>query len=269
MTFFKSVDKYKEIAKINFKNSFVYIWDNLLGKSAFIALIIFIFSQVWITIFALKGVSTIEGFTLAMMVWYLVIAEAIVTSLGRIMVTIGDEIKSGDIANYLNKPYHYILYKYALTIGRATFTFFVTFIVGGIVAYLTVGFPIIKFYSIPFVFIICFLAITLNFIFMSIFALAAFWIEETSGLYFIYQKLVFTVGGMLVPLEIFPLWLAKIGLILPFSYIAYHPAKLFVMFNFTYFFKTMIIQIAWIIVFICISFFIYSKISKKVSINGG
>ncbi len=269
MSILKSLSKYKEIAKINFKNSFVYIWDSLIGKSAFIALIIFIFSQIWITIFALKAVNTIEGFTLSMMVWYIVIAEAIVTSLGRIMITIGEEIKSGEIANYLNKPYNYVLYKYALTIGRGLFAFLLTFIVAGIVAYLTVGLPVIKLYIIPFVLVICFLAITLNYILMSIFGLFAFWIEETSGLYFIYQKFVFTVGGMLVPLEIFPLWLAKIGLILPFSYIAYHPAKLFVMFDFIYFIKILVIQLAWIVVFLSISLFIYAKISKKVSINGG
>ena len=269
MSIFKRLNKYKEIAKINFKNSFVYIWDSLVGKSAFIALIIFIFAKIWITIFALNGAETIEGFTLLMMIWYVVIAESIVISLGIIMIEIGNEVKSGEIANYLNKPYHYVLYKYAQTIGKAIFTFLLTFIVAGLVAYLTIGFPIIKLYTIPFVFIICFLAITLNFILMMIFGLFAFWIEETSGLYFIYQKLVFTVGGMLVPLEIFPLWLAKIGLILPFSYIAYHPAKLFVMFDFVYFINILIVQLAWIVVFMCICFFVYSKIAKKVSINGG
>jgi len=269
ITILKSIKKYKEIAKINFKNSFVYIWDNIFGTAFFIAIVIFIFSKLWAVIFESNGTSIISGFTIQMMLWYLVLTEAIVTSLENIVTQIGIEIRSGDISNYLNKPYHYVIYKYAQTIGKAIFTFLLILLVGGLVAYLTVGLININWYIIPFIFIIVFLAITLSFMILVNIGLLAFWIEEVRGIHFIYNKFVFVIGGMLVPLEIFPFWLAKIGLVLPFSYIAYHPAKLFVMFSFKYFFNIILIQLAWIFVFIMISLFVYSIVSKKVIINGG
>ncbi len=269
ITLLKNVKKYKEIAKINFKNSFVYIWDSIYGTAFFIAILIFIFSQLWTVIFKSNGTNLISGFTIKMMVWYLVLTEAIVVSLGNIVTQIGIEIRSGDISNYLNKPYHYVFYKYAQTIGKAIFTFLLVILVGGLVAYLTVGGININWYIIPFVFFIAFLAITLNFMIIVNIGLLAFWIEEVRGISFIYNKFVFIVGGMLTPLEILPLWLAKIGLVLPLSYIAYHPAKLFVMFSFKYFFNIILIQLAWITVFVMISLFVYSIVSKKVTINGG
>jgi len=266
---FKRANKYKEIAKINFKNSFVYIWDSIFGTAFFIAIILFIFAQLWGIIFKASGNTVISGFTLQMMIWYLALTESIVVSLGNIVTQMGQEIRSGEIANYLNKPYHYVIYKYAQTIGKGIFTFLLIIIIGGLVAYLTVGGINISWYIIPFIFFTSFLAITLNFMIIVNIGLFAFWIEEIRGLYFIYNKFVFILGGMLIPLEILPFWLGKIGLILPFSYVAYHPAKLLVMFNFNYFFKTIIIQLAWIIIFFIISLFVYSIVSKKVSINGG
>jgi len=269
MSIFKNLKKYNEIGKTNFRNNFVYIWDSLFGKAFFIGIIIFIFSHLWSTIFKQSGVSVISGFTLPMMVWYLVLTESILVSLSGVIRDVSSEIKSGDVANYLTKPYNYIFYKYAISIGKGAFNFFLFFLVGGIMAYLTVGGISVEWYTIPFILLVVFLAITLSYFIIINIGLAAFWIEETNGLAFIYNKFVFVIGGMLVPLEILPLWLAKIGLLLPFSYIAYHPAKLFVMFDFTYFFNIFIIQLAWIVVFIIISLFIYSIVSKKVSINGG
>jgi ABC-2 type transport system permease protein len=266
---FKRINKYKEIAKINFKNSFVYIWDSIFGIAFFVAIIIFVFSQLWTIIFNASETNIISGFTLQMMVWYLVLTEAIVVSLGNIVSQIGTEIRSGEIANYITKPYHYVIYKYAQTIGRGIFTYLLIVLFGGLVAYLTVGGISINWYIIPFVFLISFLAITLNYMIIVNIGLFAFWIEEVRGIYFIYNKFVFIIGGMLVPLEILPLWLAKIGLILPFSYVAYHPAKLLVVFSFKYFLNIIVIQLAWILVFLMISLFVYSAVSKRVSINGG
>jgi hypothetical protein len=55
------MNKYYYIAKINFINNFVYITETL-AKSAFIAIILFILSQLWIVAFSTT--NSINGFTL-------------------------------------------------------------------------------------------------------------------------------------------------------------------------------------------------------------
>jgi ABC-2 type transport system permease protein len=260
--------KYYYITKINFKNSFAYITDSL-GSSVFIGIIIFIFIQLWQTIYTMSGVELISGFTLAMMVWYLVMTEAIVTAQGKVIVEIGEEVKSGNIANYLNKPYNYLLYKYFSTLGSTSAQFASNFMVGGIVALVLIGSIQTPLYLIPFVLITAFTAMALHFTMMAFLGVTAFWLEESRAMDFIYSKLIFTIGGMLVPLEIFPLWLSSFAQWFPFSYVAYHPAKLFVMFSFEYFFQIITVQLIWIAVIGTCAMVLFNFLIKRVSVNGG
>ena len=58
------------------------------------------------------------------------------------------------------------------------------------------------------------------------FAAAAFWIRDARSTWFLYQKFVFILGGMLLPLEVLPDWLHRIAVVLPFATMAYAPARL-------------------------------------------
>ncbi|MGV8086439.1 MAG: ABC transporter permease [Candidatus Woesearchaeota archaeon] len=260
------MNKYLHIAKTNLFNSTIYLKD-LVWSSAFIVVIIFILANLWKVIFGTN--EYIAGFTLVMMIWYVVMTESIVTSQSRVLEEIGDEVINGNIANYLTKPYNYIMYKYAYNFGRAILKFTITFVMCAVVAYLMIGPLNINIIHIPFILLIVMLAITLDFIIMSFIGIFAFWFEDSKALAFIYSKIVFTIGGMLVPLEIFPLWLYNISIKLPFSYIAYYPAKLFVNFTFQSFLQVLLVQIVWIIIFGLLALITYNKLIKKLSINGG
>jgi ABC-2 type transport system permease protein len=260
------MNKYLHIAKTNLFNSTMYIKD-LAWSSTFIAVIIFILANLWKVIFGTN--EYIAGFTLVMMIWYIVMTESIVTAQSRVLEEIGDEVISGNIANYLTKPYNYIIYKYAYNFGRAILKFSITFVMCAIVAYLMIGPTEISIISIPFIILAILLAITLDFMIMAFIGMFAFWLEDAKGLSFIYAKIIFTVGGMLVPLEIFPIWLYNISIKLPFSYIAYYPAKLFVNFSFQSFIQVVLMQIFWILLFAILALITYNKLIKKLSINGG
>jgi len=261
-----NLTKYYYIGKINFVNSFVYVWDRV-ASSAFVGLIIFIFTQLWQIIYS-EG-QIISGFSIAMMLWYFVMTESIVTSLPSIVKRVGAEIKEGQIANYLNKPYNYLLYQYSTYLGKAVFNFFLTFLIGSIVVLPILGGIEFNFLNIPLIFLAVILAISLNFILMMFLGMFSFWFEESGSLRMIYNKIVFTLGGMLLPLEIFPQWLSKISKLLPFSYIAYYPAKLFVNFNFGLFWQVIRTQIFWIVIFSGLTLMMYKIGVRKVSINGG
>ncbi len=259
--------KYFEVGKVSFYNSFVYLFD-FLAKSLFIGLIIFIFINLWKVVYG-DSTSLIDGFTINMIVWYLVMTEAIVTSQSKLLEEIGNEVRSGDIANSLNKPYNYILFKYFAGLGTTFVRFFVTFTVGSIVTLIFIGGMPINVVNLPLIFLVVFMAITINFLMMVLLGIFAFWLEDARALSFIYQKFVFVFGGMLLPLELFPQWLGNISKILPFSYVAYHPAKLWVMFNWQDFFNVIVNQILWIIIFIVLITITYKICIKKISINGG
>ncbi len=260
------ISKYYYIAKTNFISSLTYIQD-VIWSSTFIAIIIFIFVNLWKAIFGTN--EYIAGFTIVMMLWYLVMTESIVTSQSRVLEDIGDELISGNITNYLNKPYNYILYKFSTSIGASLLKFAITFIAGSIVVYIFIGPMTIALWTIPLIAIIVMLALILNFTIMSFLGIFALWLEDAKSLEFVYNKIVFTLGGMLIPLEIFPTWLYKLSLLLPFSLVAYYPSKLFVSFSMMLFFKILLLEIIWIIIFVILATIAYKICIKKISINGG
>jgi ABC-2 type transport system permease protein len=70
------------------------------------------------------------------------------------------------------------------------------------------------------------LATVLDFLLVFAIALLAFWTESTSSIGLIYDRLVMLLGGMLLPLEVFPEPLGSIARALPFSSLVYAPARL-------------------------------------------
>jgi ABC-2 type transport system permease protein len=261
------VGKYWESAKISFNNNLMYKAD-FLANSLFIGLIIFIFINLWKVVYS-TGSGAIEGFTINMMIWYFLLTESIVTSPGKVIEAFGEEVQSGEIAHQLNKPYNYVFFKYSSNISETILRFFFTFSIGAIIVLTFVGGINVDWKTLPLIVIVVFLALTLHFCIMALLGIFVFWLEDAKALSFLYNKLVFVIGGMILPLEIFPPWLAKISAVLPFSYVAYHPAKLFVMFSWNSFFKVVLTEIMWIIVTIGMIAILYNVFIKKLSINGG
>ena len=261
-----NLTKYWHVGKINLINSLAYRMD-VLAQSLFFGLIIYIFINLWKVIYS--GNQVIEGFTIAMMIWYLVMTESIVTSPGRLMEEIGNEIQSGDIAQKLNKPYNYVLFHYASSLAKSMFRFGITFFIAGMIAYIFVGgFPVF-WAGLPLIAITVFLALSLHFLMSAFLGVFVLWLEDAKALNFIYNKIVFVLGGMLLPLEIFPDWLARIGKALPFSYVAYFPAKLWVMFSWELLLEVIVGQIMWIIILIFLTVIAYKISFRRISINGG
>jgi ABC-2 type transport system permease protein len=260
------IDKYASVARISFLNVIAYFWEFSFG-TIFMVILLFVLANFWKTIYATK--EGIPGFTLVQMIWYLVLAEAIMFSSKKIGEDISVEIKSGNIAYQLNKPYSYALFKYFDYMAIAAFRFVVTFTAGAIAAYLLVGPFDFDFRYAPFVLLSVFFAVTVNFTFNFLIGLLAFWFEDIAGFEWVYGKFVLIIGGTLLPFEIFPEWIAKIVSYLPFSTIGYYPAKLFAAPHLQDVSSIYLFQLAWIVIMIAVVWTVYHFGVKKVNINGG
>lgn len=261
--------KYFEVAKIEFLNSLAYIYEFLAG-AAFIAIILFVFFNMWSVVYKSSEVAVISGFSFVTLMWFFVVSESITfTNSNRLGRRISEEVKSGDIAYLLNKPYNFLFYNYAHHIGSALLSVFLTFILGAILFAFLAGLPSISAATVPLVLLTVMLSITIDFLIYFSIGIAAFWFEDISAFLWMQQKLVFILGGMLLPLEFFPRFLQDIAINLPFAYIAYAPAKLFVSFTSEFFIQTVLMQLFWIGFFAALATALYKIGSKKVSINGG
>ncbi len=99
--------------------------------------------------------------------------------------------------------------------------------------------------------------------------LSAFVSEEVAPYEWIYQKLVFILGGMLVPLDFYPLWLQSVAKSLPFAYMMYGPARLFVEPSLPIFIQIISGQLIWLAVLGGIVALAFSRGMRRLAINGG
>lgn len=264
----KKLSKYFYVSKISLSNNLIYVW-NFIVRNFFFIFIIYIMLMLWENIFSQKG-SSIAGFTLNQMIWYLIVTEMITLSRSNVFQEVSRDVKNGNIAYMLNKPYNYIWYSFFNSLGEISVKLFMNLIIGIIIGFIYVG-PLINFdiLSLPLIAISLILGVFINFFIYISLSLTSFWLEENSAFFWIYSKLIFTLGGMLIPIDMFPNWLEKMAKYLPFAYVTYAPAKLAVNYSSSLFINTIIIQIVYLIVFITITIGIYNKGVRSLNVNGG
>ncbi len=225
--------------------------------------------MLWTNIYGSKG-GNIAGFTLNQMIWYLVVTEIVTLSRSNIFFEATQDVKNGNIAYMLNKPYNYILYCFSNSLGEMGVKLLTNALVGLIIGAICVG-PLSGFniMHMPFIVASILLGIFINFFIHISLSLTSFWLEENSAFFWIYGKLVFTLGGMLIPLELFPEWLRNIAVNLPFAYVTYAPAKLAVDFSLNRFVNTIAFQLVYLGIFFLLSLGIFRKGARALNVNGG
>lgn len=260
--------KYVAIFHITIKNQLAYFFNYIVGN-VFLVVIMCIFYMLW-NFMTTQGGGTIGGYTLNQLVWYLAITEIVVLSRSRSHMTITDDIKTGSIAYNLNKPYDYPVYQICQSFGEIGVKIIPNILVGVTVATLLVG-PLKGFniLLLPIIALIVMLGAVLNMLIYLAIAISAFWLEENNALFWIYSKLVFTLGGMLVPIELFPAWLQRVALNMPFAYVTYGPAKLAVDFNTTMATHIVTMQLLYITLSSVLIAWLYRKGVAIVNVNGG
>ncbi|HOB19670.1 MAG TPA: ABC-2 family transporter protein [Candidatus Atribacteria bacterium] len=258
--------KYLVVTRISLQNVIAYR-SSALGGLLFYSLFIFVFFNLWRAIY--KG-GEVTGYSLTQMIWYLCITELVVFGCrSGVYNQMNDDVKSGSIAYQLNRPYHYVMFQFFNALGNMVFNLVIYGILAIILGLIMAGpIPGFSFASLPFALISVFLGIIINFFFMITLGLTAFRLEENFAFYLIYQKLVFMLG-MFIPVEFLPKWLQSIALYLPFSYVAWAPARLVVAFSWDLFWQVIPVQLVWALVSILMSLGMYSYGVKGIQAHGG
>jgi ABC-2 type transport system permease protein len=259
--------KYWFIFKTQIINSLAYPAE-LIGRCLLILPFMWIFYQLWRVVFNQAGSAEINGLTLSDTMWYLLMAETIELSKPRLANAVSDAIKDGSIAYILNKPYNFLLYQFSSTMGESIFRAGLNLILGSTLVWLLVGSPpagLGFLVAIPAIFG----AWVLHFCISAMIGLLAFWVEDVSAFLWIYQKLAFILGGLLIPLDFYPTWLQTIAKSLPFAALTYGPARLFVDPTMQTFFTVIGIQLAWIAFFSILLIIQYRKSMVVLTVNGG
>lgn len=262
-----SIRKYWAIFQITLINSLAYPGE-LIGRSLMIIPFMWIYYQLWKVTFAATGTDIINGMTLYSTMWYLMLAETIELSRPRLSNVISDNVKDGSIAYILNKPYNFLLYQFSTSLGETVFRAITNALIGSVIVWWLAGPP-------PATngWLFAVLAVLgtwiLNFCISCLIGLSAFLVEDVSSFVLIYQKLLFILGGFIIPLNFYPQWLQAMCKALPFAAMIYGPSQLFVSPTPELFLNVISLQTAWIIALGLILVIAYRRSTAQLTINGG
>lgn len=259
--------KYWAVFKTQLLNNFAYAGD-LSSGALLMVLFMWVFAQLWRVTYGAVGVEQIAGLTLRHTLWYLMLAEVIVLSKPRLSQTIAQAVRDGSIAYLLNKPYNFLLYQCSVGFGDSILRIATNSLVGGAVVWLLVG-PPPALWSLPLVVVALFLAWLIDFCITALIGLAAFVAEEVRAFEWLYSKVLFILGGLLIPLDFYPAWLQPLAKATPFAATVYGPARFFVDPSWARFGELLLSQLFWVAALALVLAFFYRRGMAHLAVNGG
>ena len=261
--------KYVYIFKATLIENLQYITNILLGFINFFVMI-FVFMNLWKYIYSDPS-EIINGYTINQMIWFVLITECLWFGTRDKALTnqISEDIKTGNIAYNINKPYNYIFYIIAKNLGEICIKFIMYMIIGISIGIIFID-PIVdfNFMYLPFIILVFVLGILINTLIRIGISIISFWIEDASPFHWVYDKLIL-IFGILFPIEMFPKALRPIMECTPIFVVSYGPAKLVIHFTMEMFIQVIIAQIVYFIFVIGLVLLLYNKGVKKLNVNGG
>jgi ABC-2 type transport system permease protein len=264
-----SLRKYTWVGVTSARSNLAYL-SELASRMIFLAIILFVFAQLWRVTYSQSGQTELGGLTIAQMLWYLAMTEAITMSGNTGGANdIDQDVRTGTLAVQLIRPISYPLYRLSLNLGERLTRCLLNALVGMVIVLVLVGpisltllGPALFLLSLPFAF-------TLDFLGVFLIGMAAFWLEDTSGLLLIYRRTTMILGGMLIPLQLFPESWQPVLRLLPFSSIVYGPAHLLIQPSLADFGRLLVQQGIGIAVMGTLCALVFRIAVRRINGNGG
>ena len=261
--------KYLNIMKTTFNDTLQYS-SSLIFRFIGFAVVMSVLISLWNFLYSDPN-TLIKGYSFNQMIWYLLLAEIITFGSGSKVATdeIKNNIKSGNIAYQVTKPYNYIVFTICKYLAD-TFIRFILFLIVAVILGLTFAGPIEGFNPISLIpaIPVFFFAVLIFGMVRILISLSAFWVEDSHPFQMVYQKFIL-IFGVLFPLEMFPKVIQTIIKFTPIYGVSYGPAKLLIDFNLDILISVFISQIITIIVVSILLSIVYGRGVKKLNVNGG
>lgn len=239
--------------------------SGLVFTAGFYLIVVGVLGSLWRTAAEAHG-GAIVGYSAGALTWYVATSEAVTVAINaRLIEDIGNDIASGAVEVELLRPASVLGLRVMTELGRSLPRLLVCIVGGVVLSLLTAGRPesaVALALAAP----SAVLAIACNIVAMHAFAGSGFWLRDTRSAWFLYQKFVFLLGGMLIPLQLLPDVLEKIGLALPFMAMAYAPARLAAGHVEP---MLLVVQLAWLVVLYAVALRVFAGGERRLVRVGG
>lgn len=222
--------KYYRVWRVSLAERMTYRGDFLLGTFLrFLPMITTIL--LWQAIYDGSGQSSLAGFTYNQMIAYLLLVHIsrMFSSMPGLAAGIAREIRDGTLKKYLIQPLDLLGYLIAYRAAHKM-TYIVTAAIPyGIIFFLCRGFfdtlpsgPVFLAYLVSLV-----LAFLIGFYFEAAVGMVGFWFLEVTSVLYIVMTLNYFISGQMLPLDLLPPFWVGVLKAMPFQYMAYFPAVVF------------------------------------------
>jgi ABC-2 type transport system permease protein len=222
--------KYWAIFRVSLSERMTYRSDFLLGTILrFLPMVTTIL--LWQAIYAGSGEKQLAGFNYREMIAYLLLTNIsrMFSSMPGLAGGIAKDIREGTLKRYLLQPMDMISYLAAYRVAHKA-----AYIVTSLLPYALLFFICRGFFdgwpdllTLGAFLLSCILAFAIGFFFEASVGMVGFWFLEVTSLLYIVMTLNFFISGHMLPLDLLPQPWSTILKTLPFQYMAYFPAVVF------------------------------------------
>lgn len=252
----------------SFTNQLSYrseVWLRLLGT--FVTILIQ--TEIWK---AVIGNGSVNGVTIQQMITYSVLNTVTLSLLlNKVSGKVDNSLKTGSIASELIKPISYPFYLLADGLGSSLYQFVFTVIPSLLISWLAFGLiiPPSLFHFFGFL-IAIFIALFVSFLLGYLISLIAFWLMNHFALSWMMGGLITIFSGSFLPMWFFPDSWRSIANILPFQYLGYVPAAVYIgNISDQEVIKLLLQGVLWIVILICMNKWLWNRAVKRLVVQGG
>jgi len=269
----RTIRKYLNIFRVSLVERMAYRGDFLIGTVLrFFPVVTTIL--LWEAVYAGSGQEELGGFRRREMIAYLLLIHIsrMFSSMPGLAGGIARDIRDGGLKRYLIQPLDLVGYLLAYRVAHKT-------------AYITTSFlPYAGLFAVcsgyfehfpdPLTLLGYVAALLLGFLvgffFEACIGMVGFWFLEVTSLLWVVTTLTFFISGQMIPLDLLPPFWASLLKALPFQYLAYFPAVVFLgKLQGMALVEGLLIEVAWVAILVLLTRWLYARGLRRYSAFGG
>jgi ABC-2 type transport system permease protein len=260
-----SAGKYAAVLAISLRQALTHRGAAWLRCVFFCALLL-IFSRLWKVAIG-PGVPGAPG--AVEMLWYLALTEWVTLGAHTAHLQIERDVQTGDIAYGLPRPVSYLGLRVADALGQTFGRMALLGPVGFVAAWAMAGALPSDARGLLLAVPVCVLAAVVSVVWWTAVGVSAFWLQDASPVAWVWQKLTFILGGLILPLSIYPEPLRVFAEWTPFAAMLYGPGSLALGFDAAGALRTTLLLLLWGAVGAWTLARLFSRGLRVLDVNGG
>jgi ABC-2 type transport system permease protein len=259
------MEKYFKIFTLSIAHS-LKNYKALIGLSIFLVTCLIIFDHIWR--FAAFKMGTLH-LQPEQLLWYIAFNEWMIITLPDVQEDMEQDLRSGRLAYLLPRPISYLGAIFCEGLGLLLTNLVVLGMVTFLFTWWTLGTMTFHFPAFIAMVGLGLLAGCVALIFHMLIGLSAFWMQNVAPFQWIWEKLLFTLGGLMLPLALYPEWMQRVAAFTPFPAILGQRSALAIDFSLNDVWQVTLTLLLWGILGIAALLLVYRRGLRIVNVEGG